>query len=114
MLVLKIALSLLMAFAGGVKILGVQHIASQFEEFGLPRWTMYLVGVLELAAGVGVHVEALAFIASSGLALLMVGAIANHVKVKHALAMSVPSFLVLVLAGAHSLLTWRDVFSIAG
>jgi uncharacterized membrane protein YphA (DoxX/SURF4 family) len=107
MLALRIAISVLMALAGGAKLAAAKPIVEQFEEFGLPRALMYLVGVLELAAGVGVHVDALSFWASTGLAALMVGAVGNHVKVGHPVTQTLPSAVVLALALTHSVLTWQ-------
>lgn len=106
MLALKILISVLMAFAGGAKLAGAKPIAQQFEEFGLPRAMMFLVGGLEVAAGIGVHIGALAFFASTGLALLMVGALAQHVKARHPVGKSIPALVVLLVAMGHSVLSW--------
>lgn len=40
--------------------------------------------------------EALAFFASSGLALLMAGALVQHVKVRHPVGKSIPAAVVLL------------------
>ncbi|MFK7992191.1 MAG: DoxX family protein [Sandaracinaceae bacterium] len=109
MLLLRIAITVLMALAGGAKLLGAKPIAAQFEEFGLPRAAMYVVGVLEVAAAVGIQLDRLAFFASTGIALLMVGAVANHLRVRHPIGQAVPSVVVLLLAAAHSALSWSAV-----
>lgn len=114
MLYLKIAISILMALAGGAKIAGAKPIAEQFKEFGLPRAMMYLVGGLELAAGVGVHLQSVAFFASSGLGLLMLGALANHAKVRHPIGKSGPAAVVLLLAITHSVLSWEAAAVLLG
>ncbi len=79
-----IVLSILIGAAGIAKLAGAKPLADQFQEFGLPKAMMLVVGSLEIAAAIGLNFRLLVFYAASGLVLLMLGAIANHVKVKHA------------------------------
>jgi len=106
MLILKAALSLLVLVAGTAKLSGAKMLADQFTEFGLPRWAMFAVGALEVAAGVGLHIAPLAFAASTGLIFLLSGAVAQHLRVKHPLSQAAPAAVVVLLAVAHSALTW--------
>ncbi len=93
-----IILSILIGLAGVAKLAAAKPLADQFREFGLPKALMFLVGFLELSAAIGLHLASLKFYAASGLVLLMLGAIGNHVKVKHPAAQMLPSVVVLVLA----------------
>jgi hypothetical protein len=76
----------------------------EFAVYGLPGWVMYGVGglkvvaALSLLAGIWVHVVVLP--AAAVVAVLMVGALAMHLKVRDPLAKSLPAFSVLVLCGA--------------
>lgn len=51
-LTLKILLSVLIGVAGLATLAGAKPLAAQFAEFGLPKAMMYIVGVLELLAGI--------------------------------------------------------------
>jgi len=78
-----------------------KNMKEEFEVYGLPGWFMKLVGALKvLFAGLliaGVWVPGLAVPAAIGLGILMLGALAMHVKVKDPLKKSLPAFSVLVL-----------------
>ncbi len=98
MAILTIVLSILIGLAGLAKLAGAKPLSDQFTEFGLPIAFMYVVGVLELSAAVGLHFDLLTFWAAVGIALLMLGAIANHVKIKHTIGKTMPSVAILVMA----------------
>ena len=98
MLILKIIVAAGFLLAGVAKLLGAKPIAEQFEEFGLSSWMMRAVGVLEVAGAVGLFTEPLAFWAALGLVLLMIGAVGNHLKVKHPISKSVPAGVLLILS----------------
>ncbi len=101
-----IGLSVLVGVAGIAKLAGAKPLADQFQEFGLPKSMMLVVGSLEVAAAIGLSVRTLTFYAASGLAVLMLGAIGNHVKVKHPFSQMVPSVLVLGLAAMVAVASW--------
>ena len=88
------------AYRGG----NAQSMREEFADYGLPGWVMYGVGglkvvaALSLLAGIWVHVVVLP--AAAVVAVLMVGALAMHLKVRDPLAKSLPAFSVLVLCGA--------------
>ena len=88
------------AYRGG----NAQSMREEFAVYGLPGWVMYGVGglkvvaALSLLAGIWVHVVVLP--AAAVVAVLMVGALAMHLKVRDTLAKSLPAFSVLVLCGA--------------
>ena len=93
---LRGALTFCFVLAGGAKLFGAKPLKKQFEEFGLPHWAMRAVGVLEVSGAAGLQVPSLAFWASVGLAALMTGAVANHLKVQHPLAQSAPAIVLLM------------------
>ena len=73
----------------------------EFAVYGLPAWSVQVIGALKLlcAAGliVGIWVPAVTLPAAAGLAVLMLGAIAMHIKVKDPLKKSLPALTMLVL-----------------
>jgi uncharacterized membrane protein len=97
MTIITYILSALFLFAGGAKLVGAKPLADQFKEFGLPLSMMRVVGILELAGAVGLQLPALTLWVAVGLGLLMLGAVANHLKVKHPLSKMAPSLVLLVL-----------------
>lgn len=98
LLIFKCLLSAAFLFAGGAKLAGAKPLAEQFREFGLPAWTMPLVGVLELAGASGLWLEPFTGWAALGLAGLMLGALANHAKARHSFSKSVPSGVLLLMS----------------
>ena len=97
-LTLKIIIAIGFLLAGSAKLLGAKPIAAQFEEFRLSPTIMKMIGLLEVAGAIGLFINPLTFWVAIGLALLMVGAIGNHLKVKHPFAQSAPASLLLVLS----------------
>lgn len=79
-----------------------KNMKEEFEIYGLPGWFMQLIGFLKLALAVlliaGIFVSALVKPTAIGIAVLMLGAIAMHIKVKDALIKSFPAFTFLVLS----------------
>ena len=88
--------------------LGAGNMQAEFAAYGLPTWFMYLVGGAKLliAASMiaGFWIPGLVYPASALLALLMVGAITMHVKVKDPLVRTLPALLMLLMALASMLL----------
>lgn len=73
--VLQILLGLFLIVASAApKLFGEATAVQTFEDMGAGAWFRYLVGLLELAGGIGLLVPRLAGLAATGLALLMVGA----------------------------------------
>lgn len=97
-LILKIIVSVAFIVAGIAKLAGAKPLRDQFEEFGLPGGAMLLVGILELAGGVGLFIPALTTWATIGLIGLMLGALANHLKVRHPFSKYVPALMLLILS----------------
>lgn len=74
----------------------------EFEAYGLPLWFMNLIGFLKLTFALlliaGIWFQYLVTPAAIGMAVLMLGAIAMHIKVKDAPIKSLPAFTFLILS----------------
>ena len=93
MLGLKIGLSIAFIIVGGAKLFRVKPLNDQFIEFGLPNYFILLVGILEVVGAIGIMIPFLSLYASIGLVLLLLGAISNHIKVKHPLKSFSPAIV---------------------
>jgi hypothetical protein len=85
------------AYRGGT----AANMLGEFAAYGLPGWSCYLVGFLKVASAVallaGLLYSALVLPAAVVVAVLMLGAVAMHVKVRDPFKKSVPALAVLVL-----------------
>jgi len=76
-------------------------IFEEFEVYGLSQSFCYVVGVLKVSLAlillVSIQFESLTFIGSLGLAVLLLGSIIMHIKVKDELFKSFPAFLFIVI-----------------
>ncbi|MGD8439253.1 MAG: DoxX family protein [Holophagae bacterium] len=77
------------------------NMTDEFATYGLPAWSVPLIGFLKLACAAalvaGIWVPVLVRPAAIGLAVLMLGALAMHVKVNDPVKKSVPAATMLVL-----------------
>ncbi len=84
------------------------NMVEEFEEYGLSKNTMYAVGATKVTLAtlmlIGLRVPKLARPASASLAVLMLGAIGMHVKVKDPLKRSLPAISVLCLSALSAVL----------
>jgi hypothetical protein len=78
------------------------NMKEEFDAYGLPAGSVYVVGALKLlcAAGLiaGIWLPQLVMPSAVGLAVLMLGAVAMHVKIGDPVKKSVPAFTMLVLS----------------
>lgn len=92
------------AYRGG----SAQSLKEEFATYGLPEWTFYLVGALKIGAAilfiVGIWVPQVIRPAALVVAVLMIGALAMHAKVKDPLTKSLPALTVLLMVVAIALL----------
>lgn len=83
-LILSIALAVFFAAAGTPKVAGAKLMHEVAEHFGLPAQGVRGIGALELAGSagllIGLALPPLGIAAAAGLALLMAGAVAFHVR----------------------------------
>ncbi len=86
------------SFRGG----NAQNLKDEFAAYGLPSWFHYLVGALKISSAlaliVGVWVSRIGFFASIVVAVLMLGALGMHLKIKDPIQKSVPAFLMLIMS----------------
>jgi uncharacterized membrane protein YphA (DoxX/SURF4 family) len=73
----------------------------EFEAYGLPPFAMYIVGTLKVGAALcliaGIWFPSLVFPAALLIAILMVGALAMHVKIHDTARKSVPAVVLLLI-----------------
>ncbi len=76
-------------------------IIEEFQVYGLPTWSCYLIGALKVILAilliVSIRYPALKEISALGLATLLLGSIAMHFKIKDPLYKSFPAFLFFVM-----------------
>ncbi|MGI8431815.1 MAG: DoxX family protein [Chthoniobacterales bacterium] len=85
-----------------------RNIREEFANYGLPVPVMFLVGaikiLLALALIAGIWIPQLVQPAAIGLGVMMLGAMAMHLKIKDPLMKALPSFSVLVLCAVIAFL----------
>lgn len=78
-----------------------RSLKEEFQVYGLPGWSVAVIGLLKVLCATllvaGVWIPALTRPAAVGLATLMLGAVAMHVKVKDPLQKSLPALCMLAL-----------------
>ena len=89
---------------GATTVVDAVTLQEEFAAYGLPGFAFYLVGALKVGAAVvliaGVWM-ALPVRAAAGLvAMLMLGAVAMHLKVSDPLRKAIPAALVLAMSAA--------------
>ncbi|MFT4665650.1 MAG: hypothetical protein ACI9RM_002346 [Ulvibacter sp.] len=76
-------------------------IIQEFEVYGLSKQFCYFIGFLKVSLALtllaSIQFETLALIGSLGLAVLLLGSIAMHLKVNDKLLKSFPAFLFLMM-----------------
>lgn len=84
------------------------NMVEEFEEYGLSKNTMYLVGATKVSLAslmlIGHRYPKLVRPASMGLATFMLGAIGMHVKVKDPIKRSLPAIVILTLSVVSAIL----------
>jgi uncharacterized membrane protein YphA (DoxX/SURF4 family) len=90
--------------AGLMKLAGVAQSLEARDRFGISASSWRVIGVLEIAGGVGaavgLAVRPLGLAATTGLVLVGLGAIATHVRVKDPASEAAPAGIALLLAAA--------------
>jgi hypothetical protein len=81
---------------------GASNMKEEFKVYGLPSWSVNTIGFVKLALAIllliGIWVPALILPAAVGMAILMIGALAMHIKVKDPLIRSLPAFIMLLMS----------------
>lgn len=86
-----------------------QTLKQEFAAYGLSERVYYLVGFLKITSAIAILVSFwMPFIriyAASTIALLMVGALLMHLKVRDPLSKSIPAFLMLFMSASLILIS---------
>ncbi|NLU76628.1 DoxX family protein [Streptomyces sp. HNM0575] len=97
--VLQVVVGLFYALGSAVpKLIGQQMAVDTFQDIGAGMWLMYLVGVLELAGGIGLITPWLSGLAALGLIALMIGAFITQLTVFHGDSAAFPLVMIVPLA----------------
>ena len=76
-------------------------LREEFDAYGLPAWMFYVVGGVKILAGValiaGLWIPMLVRPAALVVAVLMMGALAMHLKIKDPVQRSLPALVLLVI-----------------
>ena len=77
------------------------NMREEFASYGLPAWSCYVVGFLTIMSAfallIGLFVPSLVLPAAAVVTVLMLGAVAMHIKVRDPFKKSLPAFTVLLL-----------------
>jgi hypothetical protein len=86
-----------------------KNLKEEFAAYGLPSWFVYVVGALKIGSALallaGVWFPALVFPAAALVVLLMLGALAMHLKVGDPVVKSLPAGLMFLMGVIISLST---------
>lgn len=102
----QILLAALFAFAGLIKLIGVQAEVEGFDLIGLGQWFRYLVGTLEVVGAIGLLVPRWSGPAALGLAGVMAGAIVTHLTVLPPASYALIPAVLLVVLGLIAKVRW--------
>jgi len=82
----------------------------EFAVYGLPRWSVYLVGGIKVGAGLalllGLYLPSLVLPAALLVIGLMIGALVMHLKIRDAVVKSVPAVVMLILSATLAWLSF--------
>ncbi len=88
---------------------GAASLKQEFATYGLPEWFFYLIGALKVGSALcllaGLWYPQVVLPAAGLVVLLMLGALAMHMRVKDPLVRSLPAFLMLLMSGTLVALT---------
>ena len=78
-----------------------KNMIEEFAEYGLSKWMLYLVGSMKILIAVliiySIFNEDILFYISSILAVLMIGAIFMHMRIKDPIYKSIPALSILLI-----------------
>lgn len=76
-------------------------LPEEFRAYGLPGWFTYAVGTVKVTAAccliAGVWIHILTFPAAAAIGVMMIGALAMHLKIGDPILKSLPAFLMLAM-----------------
>ena len=75
----------------------------EFKAYGLPETMIYIVGFIKVVLAImliaGIWIESLVDPAAIGMAVMMLGAIIMHLKIKDSFKQTLPAIILLVICG---------------
>ena len=78
------------------------NMKQEFEAYGLPEWFMIVIGaakvILSIVLLASIYYKQLELFGAYAMAILMLGAIFMHIKIKDPLKKSLPAFIFLLLS----------------
>lgn len=87
---------------------GASNLKNEFLAYGLPVWVMYVVGTIKVVSAtfllLGIWNKAFVQPAAIVLAIMMIGAISMHFKVKDSFKRTLPSILMFSIVALIVLL----------
>jgi uncharacterized membrane protein HdeD (DUF308 family) len=87
-----------------------RSIFEEFEVYGLPRWSVYVIGTLKVILALlllaGIFYPVLISPAALGLAILLAGSVSMHLKVGDPLIKSFPAALFMAMSLVIAYLTY--------
>jgi putative oxidoreductase len=88
-IIVQVVLGLLFVLIGSMTVAGRKMFVENFRRFGYPQWFRVVTGSLEVLGGLGlllgIWLPWLAALASAGLALVMLGAVSTHLRIREPL-----------------------------
>ncbi|MFC0216045.1 DoxX family protein [Paenibacillus chartarius] len=78
-MVLKGILSANFIMVGSMKVIGAEDAVGMFVHYGYPIWFCMVVGLIEIAGGIGLWIRKLANYALFALMAIMTGALVTHI-----------------------------------
>jgi putative oxidoreductase len=81
------------------KLVGQKYAVEIFDQIGAGQWFRYVIGLIELAGGIGLLIPRLAGLAGLGLVGLMIGAGITQVFILDAPVMATTPVILGVIAG---------------
>ena len=78
-------------------------LKEEFDAYGYPPYFFYLIGTLKIFFSgmlvIGIKFPVLTMVGAIGMVVLMLGAIASHIKVSDPIKKSIPALLMLLMSG---------------
>ncbi len=81
---------------------GAANMEQEFHAYGLPTWFMYLIGTAKITIAallvIGLWIPMVVVPAAAVLAILMIGAVFMHIKVRDAFIRMIPALFMFAMA----------------
>lgn len=88
--------------AGAMKFRSNPQMVDEYKRYGVPSWFRILIGLLEIGGAVlmiwGIWNESLAAAGGLLLAVIMIGAVTTHLRIKDPMTRFIAPFVLLILS----------------